>query len=119
MYLLDVHTETYIMQFHFLYFMFCLTSHILHYLPLFQFGLITGHHFLPSANCSDPTVPTDGRIDPYHSTTEGAEIFFRCNPGFVPAGRMTAVCMSDGRWNPDPAGHGCTCKISSYVLCQS
>ena len=42
---------------------------------------------------------------------EGAEIFFRCNPGFVPAERMTAVCRADGRWNPDPADLVCTCKI--------
>ena len=66
---------------------------------------------LHPANCSDPTVPESGSIDPYHNTTEGAEIFFRCNPGFVPAGRMRAVCAVDRRWNPDPATLGCTCKI--------
>ena len=49
---------------------------------------------------------------------EGAEIFFRCNPGFVPAGDMTAVCGTDGRWNPDPATLVCTCKIikASVIL---
>ena len=66
--------------------------------------------FLPPANCSDPTLPMDGSIDPYHNTTEGAEIFFRCDLGFVPAGRMRAVCGADGRWNPDPATLNCTCK---------
>ena len=55
----------------------------------------------------------DGSIDPYQNTTEGADIFFGCNPGFVPAGRMTAVCEADGRWNPDPADHRCTCKYPS------
>ena len=34
----------------------------------------------------------DGSIDPYQNTTEGAVIVFGCNPGFVPAGNMTAVC---------------------------
>ena len=54
----------------------------------------------------------DGSIDPYHNTTEGAEIFFRCNPGFVPAGGMRAVCGTDGRWNPDPATLVCACECS-------
>ena len=35
---------------------------------------------------------------------------FGCNTGFVPAGNMTAVCASDGRWNPDPAELRCTGK---------
>ena len=49
---------------------------------------------------------------------EGAEILFRCNPGFVPAGNMTAVCGTDGRWNPDPATLVCICKIikASVIL---
>ena len=71
--------------------------------------------FLPPVNCSDPTPPVDGSIDPYHNTTEGAEIFFRCNPGFVPAALMTAVCGADGRWNPNPAGLVCTCESSTTV----
>ena len=50
-------------------------------------------------------------IDPYQNTLEGAEIFFRCNPGFVPAGRMRAVCGADGRWDPDPATLVCTCEL--------
>ena len=62
----------------------------------------------PPVNCSEPTVPRRGSIDPYQNTTEGAEIMFGCNPGFVPAGRMRAVCGADGRWNPDPATLGCT-----------
>ena len=68
-------------------------------------------YFFPTVNCSDPTFPTNGSIEAYQNTTEGAEIFFRCNPMFVPAGRMRAACTSDGRWNPDPAGHRCTCKV--------
>ena len=78
---------------------------------------------LPSVNCSDPTPPVDGSIEPYQNTTEGAEIFFRCNLGFVPAGRMRTVCGADGRWNPDTATV-CTCEyhinllyIQSVALC--
>ena len=65
----------------------------------------------PPVNCSDPTFPTNGSSAPYQNTTEGAEIFFWCNPGFVPAGRMRAVCGTDGRWTPDPADLVCTCKV--------
>ena len=67
--------------------------------------------FLSTVNCSDSTVPVNGSIDPYQNTTEGAEIFYRCNPGFVPAGRMRAVCGADGRWNPDSATLVCTCEL--------
>ena len=71
--------------------------------------------FPPSVNCSDPAVPGGGSIDPYQNTTEGAEIFFRCNPGFVPAGRMRAVCGADGRWSPDPATLVCLCKSTHSI----
>ena len=74
--------------------------------------MFTSTSLLPPVNCSDPTPPMDGSIDPYQNTTEGAEIFLRCNPGFVPAGRMRAVCGADGRWNPDLATLGCTCELS-------
>ena len=57
-------------------------------------------------------MPGNGSIEPYQNTTEGAEIFFRCNPGFVPVGRMTAVCGADGRWNPNPATFACTGEIA-------
>ena len=57
----------------------------------------------------------DGSIDSYQNTTEGTEVSFMCNPMFVPAGRMTAVCGTNRRWNPDPAGLVCTCEYSSTV----
>ena len=69
--------------------------------------------FPPSVNCSDPTVPRNGSIDPYQNTLEGAEIVFRCDQGFDPAGDMTAVCAANGSWTPDPATHMCNCK-STY-----
>ena len=61
-------------------------------------------------NCSDPTLPGNGFIESYQNTTEGAEIVFRCNSGFVPNRRMAAVCVTDGMWNPDPATLLCTCE---------
>ena len=84
---------------------------ILQYLGLGNLGInIYTLHFPSPVNCSDPTPPMDGSIDPYQNTTEGAEILSTCNPGFIPAGRMRAVCGVDGRWNPDPATLVCTCE---------
>ena len=62
-------------------------------------------------SCGSPITPDNGSIEAYQNILEGAEIFFRCNPGFVPAGRMRAVCGADGRWNPNPAGLVCTGEI--------
>jgi len=50
----------------------------------------------------------------YQSTLVGAEIFFMCAPGNVPAGRMRANCTSDGitRYGtPDPATLTCNSEI--------
>ena len=62
-------------------------------------------------SCGRPITPGNGSIDTYQSILEGTEIFFKCNPGFVPAGKTRAVCTSDGRWNPDPAGLVCTGEV--------
>ena len=72
-------------------------------------------HFLP-VNCGRPVDPQNGFIEPYQSTLGGAEIFFMCNPRFVPAVRMRANCTSDGisvdgTWIPDPASHMCNGEI--------
>ena len=78
-----------------------------------QLSVAKWHVFPPSVNCSDPTVPRNGSIDPYQNTLEGAEIVFRCDQGFDPAGDMTAVCAANGSWTPDPATHMCNCE-STY-----
>ena len=67
--------------------------------------------FPPASNCSDPTVPINGFIN----KTEGAVIFFGCDPGFVPDGLTRAVCEADGRWNPDPATLVCTCEPTHSI----
>ena len=66
--------------------------------------------FLLPVNCSEPTVPRNGSIDPYQNTTVGAEIVFRCDQGFVPNGDMQAMCAANGSWTPDPATHTCNCE---------
>ena len=49
----------------------------------------------------------------------GAQIFFRCSPGFVPAGRMNATCVSPdgisavGTWTPDPSDLMCNGEMQN------
>ena len=62
-----------------------------------------------------PAAPDNGSIVTVPNTLGGAEIFFRCNTGFVPTGNMMAVCTSDGispngTWTPDPATLVCIGK---------
>ena len=69
----------------------------------------------PLVNCRMPVAPGNGSIANVPSTLGGAEILFRCDTGFVPTGRMRAVCMSDGvspngTWTPDPATLVCIGK---------
>ena len=66
-------------------------------------------------NCGMPLAPDNGSIVAVPSTLDGAEILFRCNIEFVPAGNMTAMCTSDGispngTWTPDPATSVCIGK---------
>ena len=40
-------------------------------------------------------------------TVKGSEVFYSCDPGLVPEGRMKAVCTRNG-WSPNPAELCCT-----------
>ena len=70
-------------------------------------------NFLPPVNCRMPRAPENGMIENINAT----EVVFRCNPGFILAGRMSATCMSpdgisvDGIWTPDPADLVCNGEI--------
>ena len=52
--------------------------------------------FLPPVNCGMPRTPENGIIENIQSisTVGGAQIFFRCNPGFILAGGRRATCVS-------------------------
>ena len=66
-----------------------------------------------------PRAPENGIIENIQdiSTVGGAQTVFRCNPGFVSAGRMSATCVSPdgvsgvGTWTPDPAHLVCNGEI--------
>ena len=60
-----------------------------------------------SVNCGLPVAPQNGSLESYTSTINGSEVFYSCNPGLVPEGRMRAVCTENG-WSPNPADLRCT-----------
>ena len=65
-------------------------------------------HVVPTAICPRPLSPMDGSIISFPAvTTEGAEIVYRCDPGFQPQSNVTATCTSNGLWTPAPAQHQC------------
>ena len=81
-----------------------------------QPGHICQYYFYHiTVGCGRPIISENSSIDLCQNTTEGAEMFFRCNPGFVPAGRMRAVCGADQRWMPDPAALMCRGEIALYL----
>jgi len=59
-----------------------------------------------------------------YTSTEGSVVFYSCDPGLVPEGRMRAVCTENG-WSPKPADLNCFSSIldnsihymQSYLCC--
>ena len=72
------------------------------------------HIINPLVSCGAPTPPGNGSIGAHQNTSEGAEILFGCNQGFVPTGQRTAVCQTTGNWFPDPADLVCTGELAIY-----
>ena len=68
-----------------------------------------------SVDCGLPGVPRNGSLESYTDTTEGSEVFYRCDPGLVPGGRMRAVCTRNG-WSPNSATLCCTKSRYKYLL---
>ena len=85
-------------------------------MPLYKLPI----YHLP-VNCRVPRAPENGMIENIQSTVGGAQLFFRCNPRYVPAGRMSATCMSPdgisvlGTWTPNPADFVCNGEIQEVV----
>ena len=79
-------------------------------------GLINGTEVpwdVFAVDCGLPFAPRNGSLEDYTNTTEGSEVFYSCDPGLVPEGRMKAVCTRN-EWSPNPADLSCsnsTCKV--------
>ena len=63
-----------------------------------------------SVDCGPPGAPQRGSLESYTDTTEGSEVFYRCDPGLVPGGTMRAVCTRSG-WSPTPADLNCAVGV--------
>ena len=57
-------------------------------------------------------------VEQFSSTIVGSELFYQCQPGFLPEGRRTLLCGGDGRWSPDPQSL-CTGNVSRYIAYHS
>ena len=64
-------------------------------------------------NCTTPTHPINGTIEPYDFTQVGAIIQFHCNKSYAPTKWRIAECQLNGTWAPDPARLICTFKRSN------
>ena len=62
--------------------------------------------FIHVVDCGAPDAPQRGSLESYTNTTEGSEVFYRCDPGLVPEGIMRTVCSRNG-WSPNPADLNC------------
>ena len=62
---------------------------------------------LSSVDCGPLIAPRNGSLENYIDTTNGSEVFYSCDPGLVPDGRMRTVCTVSG-WSPNPADLNCT-----------
>ena len=71
-----------------------------------------GHLPYP-ADCGIPVV-IDGSVN-YTSTVEGSIATYQCDTGLIPEGVITAVCMENGKWAPDPIIMGC--RLPGQGMC--
>ena len=71
-----------------------------------------GHLPYP-ADCGIPVV-IDGSVN-YTSTVEGSTATYQCDTGLIPEGVITAVCMENGKWAPDPIIMGC--RLPGQGMC--
>ena len=56
--------------------------------------------YLFTVDCGAPDPPQRGSLESYTDTIEGSEVFYRCDPGLVPEGRMRTNCTRNGWREP-------------------
>jgi len=79
--------------------------------------LICLHTYIMSEDCGVPLPPINGSIlnMKYHSTTVGSQVFYQCNSGMIPSGRMRSFCTLDEGWSPNPVL--VVCRVPGKVDC--
>ena len=68
----------------------------------------TQYYHMCTVNCGTPDdVDTSTVQIDYNSTWKNSVLHFRCKEGLLPTELLTATCLENGRWSPDPANHTC------------
>ena len=62
-------------------------------------------HLTDPADCGIPVI-VNGSVN-YTTTVAESTATYQCGTGLIPVGVITAVCMRNGKWVPDPAEVGC------------
>ena len=53
----------------------------------------------------------------YTTTVEGSTATYQCDTGLIPVGVITAMCMENGEWDPDPVRTGC--RLPDQGMCHN
>ena len=62
-------------------------------------------YYIILANCGNPTDWVNNSyilVEYKEPTVEGTKVNFSCHPEYEPKGLLSAECMSNGEWVPDP-----------------
>ena len=62
-------------------------------------------------DCGAPVPSQHGQLGPYNKTLQGSRVTFGCESGWLPIGKYSAICTSEGKWSPDPAQFVCYGEI--------
>ena len=71
-----------------------------------------------AVKCSNPIVltRTNVRVVGYEDPAlEGENITFTCTSGPIGTGPISATCMGNGEWEPDPREVNCTGESAFYL----
>ena len=63
------------------------------------------NHLPYPADCGIPVI-VNGSMN-YTTAIEGSIATYQCDTELIPVGVITAVCVENGEWAPDPADAGC------------
>jgi len=70
---------------------------------IYSQSLVGCSHAASTVDCGDPNNASSEVIVQYTSTRVNSVIFYQCRQsGFAPS-NLSAVCMENGEWSPDPS----------------
>ena len=79
----------------------------LHYKFLLKIKNYSLKKIVKLGRCPIPAAPINGSISPVTIRIVDSTVTFQCDLGYEPTELMTATCMNDLTWNPDPESIVC------------